>query len=124
MRKLPILTLVLIAGLLSPLLAKDRPNIVWIVSEDNSKPYLKLFDEMGAETPNIEKLAKNGLIFDRAFSCSPVCSVARTTLATSCFGPRIGTQFHRRSKMATMPEGLKFFYKVHFLVELGGENDF
>ena len=33
------------------LLAADRPNIVWIVSEDNSKHYLKLFDPAGIETP-------------------------------------------------------------------------
>ncbi len=87
----------------------DKPNIVWIVSEDNSKHYLKLFDENGIETPNIAKLAEHGLLFTRAFSNAPVCSVARTTLATGCFAPRIGTQFHRRSELAAMPEGLKMF---------------
>ena len=49
-----------------------------------------------AGTPNIEALAAHGLIFDHAFSNAPVCSVARTTLATGCYGPRIGTQFHRQ----------------------------
>ncbi len=89
--------------------AADKPNVVWIVSEDNSKHYLKLFDENGADTPNIAKLAEHGIQFTRAFSNSPVCSVARTTLATGCYAPRIGTQFHRRSKMAELPEGLKMF---------------
>lgn len=89
--------------------AADRPNVVWIVSEDNSKHYLKLYDEGGAETPNIAKLAEEGLLFDHAFSNAPVCSVARTTLATGCYGPRIGTQFHRRSKMVPMPDGLKMW---------------
>lgn len=89
--------------------AADRPNVLWIMSEDNSKHYLKLFDADGAPTPNIEALAAHGLIFDRAFSNAPVCSVARTTLITSCYGPRIGTQFHRRSTPAAMPEGLKMF---------------
>ncbi|QEG43060.1 sulfatase-like hydrolase/transferase [Roseimaritima ulvae] len=89
--------------------AADRPNIVWIMSEDNSKHYLRLFDPAGAATPQIEKLAQSGVVFDRAFSNAPVCSVARTTLITSCYGPRIGTQFHRRSKLAAMPEGLQMF---------------
>ena len=89
--------------------AAERPNIVFILSEDNSHHYLDLFFESGASTPHIEALAKNGLIFENAFSNSPVCSVARTTLATSCYGPRIGTQFHRRFKDAAMPEGLKMF---------------
>ena len=87
----------------------ERPNFVWIISEDNSKHFLKIFDDTGAETPNIEKLATSGIVFDRAFSNAPVCSVARTTLITSCYGPRIGTQFHRRAKLAAMPKGLKMF---------------
>ncbi|MGB7347908.1 MAG: sulfatase-like hydrolase/transferase [Pirellulaceae bacterium] len=90
-------------------LAADRPNIVWIVSEDNSHHYLNHFFDGGAVAPNIEALAANGLTFDHAFSNAPVCSVARTTLATSCYGPRIGTQFHRRYQLAPMPEGLKMF---------------
>ena len=88
---------------------QDKPNFVWLVSEDNSIHYLKLFDKNGAETPHIEKLAEAGLIFTRAFSNAPVCSVARTTLQTGCYGPRIGTQFHRKSKLVPMPEGLRMF---------------
>ncbi len=91
----------------SAALAADRPNIVWIVSEDNSIHYLRHFFEGGAETPAIEALAAHGLTFDNAFSNAPVCSVARTTLATMCYAPRIGTQFHRRYAMAPMPEGQK-----------------
>ena len=40
--------------------AQDRPNIVWIVTEDNSKHYLKLYNEKGASMPTIERLAKKG----------------------------------------------------------------
>ncbi|MCG8601308.1 MAG: sulfatase-like hydrolase/transferase [Verrucomicrobiales bacterium] len=115
MRRFLSLTFLLLAVNFS--IAADRPNIVWIVSEDNSKHYLKLFDEAGAETPNIAALAQDGVIFTRAFSNSPVCSVARTTLATGCFAPRIGTQFHRRSKLATLPEGQKMF--MSYLSEAG-----
>ena len=89
--------------------AAERPNFVWILSEDNSKHYLKLFDDSGAATPNIAALARDGIVFERAFSCGPVCSVARTTLATACYGPRIGTQYHRKLKLAPMPNGLRMF---------------
>lgn len=87
----------------------ERPNIVWLISEDNSTHYLKLFDEHGAPTPRIEALAKHGLAFDHAFSNAPVCSVARTTLITGCYGPRIGTQYHRKMKLVPMPKGLRMF---------------
>ena len=92
-----------------PLRGADRPNVVWIVSEDNSIHYLRHFFPGGAAAPNIESMAADGLTFDHAFSNAPVCSVARTTLATGCYGPRIGTQFHRRYKVAPMPDGLKMF---------------
>ena len=87
----------------------DRPNIVWIVSEDNSIHYLDHFFDGGAKTPSIKALAEHGLTYDHAFSNAPVCSVARTTLATGCYGPRIGTQFHRRYKLAPMPNNLRMF---------------
>ncbi|GAB5440660.1 MAG: sulfatase [Fuerstiella sp.] len=87
----------------------DRPNIVWLVSEDNSANYLKLYDANGAATPAIEALARQGIVFDHAFANAPVCSVARTTLATGCYGPRIGTQFHRKSVPVPLPEGVRMF---------------
>jgi arylsulfatase A-like enzyme len=89
--------------------AADRPNVVWIVSEDNSHHYLRHFFKDGAPAPNIEALAAHGITFDHAFSNAPVCSVARSTLATGCLGPGIGTQFHRRHTLATLPQGLKIF---------------
>ncbi len=97
--------------------AADRPNIVWIVSEDNSKHWLRLYEEGGAPMPHIEKLAENGLVFLNAFSNAPVCSVARSTLITGCYAPRIGAQYHRRSALAPMPDGLRMF--PHYLREAG-----
>ncbi len=92
--------------------AADRPNVVWIVSEDNSHHYLKHFFESGAPAPNIEAMAAHGITFDHAFSNAPVCSVARSTLATGCLGPRIGTQFHRKHTIATLPQGQRMFSEV------------
>ncbi|WP_422084038.1 sulfatase [Ulvibacterium sp.] len=85
------------------------PNIVWITSEDNSKHYLKLFDENGVSAPNIESLARQGLVFTRAFSNAPVCSVARSTLISGCYGPRIGAQYHRKYIPVPMPDSLQMF---------------
>ncbi len=87
----------------------ERPNVVWIMSEDNSIHYLQHFFPGGATAPAIESLASEGLTFRNAFSCSPVCSVARTTLITGCYAPRLATQYHRRSQLIQLPEGLKMF---------------
>ena len=87
----------------------EHPNIVWIVSEDNSKHYLKMFDEHGAETPNIESLAEHGLTFTHAFSNAAVCSAARSTLISSSYGPRLATHFHRKLQQVPMPNGVEMF---------------
>ncbi len=113
MRKPSPFILVMLFGILTSITtvaqAAKQPNFVWIVSEDNSKHYLKLFDPAGIPTPHIEKLAEHGVIYERAFSCSPVCSVARTTLITSVYAPRIGTQFHRKIKPVALPKNWKLF---------------
>jgi len=108
-----IAALLAIATFAGPILAakkQDRPNIVWLVSEDNSTHFMHLFDEHGPRTPAIEKLAEHGLVYEHAFSCAPVCSAARSTLATGCFGPRIFTHFHRKEVAVPMPEGLQMFH--------------
>lgn len=92
--------------------AERRPNFVWIVSEDNSMHYLSHFFPGGAQTPNLRALAEGGLTFDHAFSNAPVCSVARSTLATMCLAPRLGTQFHRKSIPAKLPAGQSTFYQA------------
>lgn len=88
---------------------KSRPNIVWLVSEDNSAEWLKLYSENGVAMPNVERLAKGGLVFEEAFSCAPVCSVARSTIISGCYAPRVGAQYHRRQEFVPMPDGLKMF---------------
>ncbi|MCH8829555.1 MAG: hypothetical protein IID45_08265, partial [Planctomycetes bacterium] len=52
MRRIVILLFVLLSVCRSSL-AADRPNFVWLLSEDNSKHFLKLFDPHGSETPRI-----------------------------------------------------------------------
>ncbi len=126
--------LLLLASCTSIVEDSRKPNIVWLVSEDNSLHYLDHFHAGGAKTPNIEKLANSGITFTNAYSNSPVCSVARTTLATGMYAPRIGAQYHRAYKKVDLPENAKLIHeylkdagyyvtnksKTDYNVELGG----
>lgn len=87
----------------------EHPNIVWITSEDNSKHYMKLFDEHGVSTPNIESLASHGIVFDRAFSNAAVCSAARSTLISGVYGPRAASHYHRRLQSVPMPDNIEMY---------------
>ena len=102
----------LVAGPLRNIVAasrEDRPNIVWLVTEDNSTRWLRLYDENGAPMPHIERLAVQGIVFNHAFSCAPVCSVARSTIISGCYAPRVGAQYHRRQEAVPMPDGVRMF---------------
>ena len=102
--------LAILIGLLGGVsLAADRPNIVWLVTEDNSASWYRLYNEHGAHMPNVERLAAHGLTFDHAFSCGPVCSVARSTIISGVHAPASGAQFHRAERAVQMPDGLKMF---------------
>ena len=101
------LALLLTCGLAG---AQDRPNILWLTTEDNAAHWYRLYDpEHGVAMPTVERLAAEGLVFERAYSCAPVCSVARSTLISGCYAPRLGAQFHRRVSPVAMPEGLHMF---------------
>ncbi|WP_405295597.1 sulfatase [Algibacter sp. Ld11] len=106
--KLKLLSILLLFCFTS-ILKAQQPNIVWITSEDNSKHYMKLFDEHGIETPNIETLAKDGILFNNAFSNAAVCSAARSTLITSSYGPRLATHYHRAEGKVTLPDNQYMF---------------
>ncbi|WP_240729824.1 sulfatase-like hydrolase/transferase [Flavobacterium sp. ASW18X] len=97
---------------------QEKPNIVWITTEDNSAIWLKLYDpENGVSMPNVEALAAEGIVFNNAFSNGAVCSVARSTLISGTYAPRTGSQFHRNAFEVPLPEGLKSY--PEYLKEAG-----
>ena len=90
---------------------KKKPNFVWLISEDNSHHYLAHFFAGGAKTPAIEKLAREGITYTNAYSNAPVCSVARTTLQTGIYAPKIGAQFHRPFSTVSRPSKTKMIHE-------------
>jgi hypothetical protein len=53
----------------------ERPNILWIVSEDNG-PFLGCYGDELATTPTLDKLASEGILYENAFANAPVCAPA------------------------------------------------
>src|SRR5262245_11034690 len=82
--------------------AADRPNILWISSEDHG-PHMGCYGDSYATTPNVDRLAARGMIYTHAWSCAPVCAPARTTIITGMFPPSLGAE-HMRS-MVALPAG-------------------
>ncbi len=86
---------------------QHRPNILWIVSEDNSASYLGCYDNKMATTPNLDKLASEGILYENAFSTAPVCAPTRFSIITGVYPNSAGTQ-NMRSTYA-IPDFIHFF---------------
>ena len=60
----------------------EHPNIVYILADDLGYGELGVFGQKIIETPNIDQLAKEGMILTNHYSGSPVCAPARAVLLT------------------------------------------
>ncbi len=104
-----------------------KPNIVWILGEDYS-PDLSCYGSRTVRTPVLDKLASEGVRFDRAFTTAPVCSASRSAFCTGLFQTTIGAHNHRshRDDGFTLPKGVKVIPEHlrdagYYTVNLGGE---
>lgn len=109
--KIPTALLALAAILISPFVAAatsaaDKPNILWITSEDHG-PEMGCYGDENARTPNVDALAERGMIFRRAWSTAPVCAPARTAIIAGLF-PSSSGGIHMRS-MVPLPEKIRLY---------------
>ncbi|MDP5169014.1 MAG: sulfatase-like hydrolase/transferase, partial [Bacteroidia bacterium] len=105
-----------------------RPNILWLVAEDLS-PILPMYGDSTVETPNLSRLAAEGVVYDNFFSPSGVCSPSRAAIATGMYPSSIGAHHMRTLSFGPYsPEGIPFyecvpppFVKMHseYMRELG-----
>ncbi len=76
---------------------KEKPNIVWIVTEDIS-PILSFYGDHTAKTPNLDALAKESMIYDNAYATVGVCAPSRSAIITGMYPTSIGTIHMRTGK--------------------------
>lgn len=82
----------------------NKPNILVLLAEDMC-PNLGCYGDLDAITPNLDKLAKDGVRYTRANSVAPVCSAARTTLALGIYPFTAGVGNHR--SFVKLPDNMK-----------------
>ncbi len=97
-----------------PATKPDRPNILWITCEDIS-PHLGCYGDKYAVTPNLDRLASQGIRFTHAFAPIGVCAPSRSSLITGMYPPSIGT--HHMRCQGKLPAEVKCF--PHYLREAG-----
>lgn len=74
-----------------------RPNIVWFRSEDNHASFVGAYGNPLARTPTIDRLAREGVRYERHFSTSPVCAPSKLAVLTGMYETRLGPGHHMRA---------------------------
>lgn len=88
--------------------ASPPPNILLMVVEDLS-PRIGAFDDTVARTPNLDRLAQEGIRFTNTYTAAGVCAPSRSALITGMHQHTIGTQHMRTASYdRIIPEGFKY----------------
>ena len=108
-----------------------RPNILWIFLEDTA-PLLGCYGTSLIATPNIDSLARNGVLYTNAFMPAPVCSASRSSIITGVMSTTFGGHNHHSSRTResaiSLPRGTKtipeLFQKAGFFTFNNGKDDY
>ena len=103
---------------------EQLPNIIWLVAEDQSPEFFPIYGNSTVELPIIESLAKDGILFNNAYTPAPVCAPARSAIITGLYPSTLGTHNMRTynsykkenqpsigipSYSPILPDGVKMF---------------
>lgn len=95
--------------------ATSRPNILWLSAEDMDAS-LGCYGDPDAITPNIDRLAAEGVRFTRAFTVAPVCAPNRSCIITGMYPTTLGSlhmrssgEGRRKSAMPALPAEVRCF---------------
>ncbi len=74
--------LILLIVLALPAIAAEKPNIIFLLSDDHSYPFLSCYGDANVTTPHLDRLAAEGMKFHRFFTTAPQCVPSRASLMT------------------------------------------
>jgi len=126
--KLTILSVLVIWVLFScsqeDMTTQERPNIIFIMSDDHAYQAISAYDNTLIETPNIDRIAKMGMLFTQASVTNSICAPSRATILTgkhSHINGKIDNHFPFDTTNVTFPQLLQqagyqtaMFGKLHF----------
>lgn len=84
----------------------DPPNIIWFMSEDNSQ-YLGIYGNRDVNTPTLDSMARESVMYRNAYSNAPVCSPSRSGIITGVYPVSMGTQEMRTN--VAIPDEIRYY---------------
>ncbi len=89
----------------------ERPNILWIVANDLSND-LGCYGNTLVHTPNLDRLAKKGVLYNNHITVGAVCSPNRSAFITGMHAVSINSHNQFPTKKAVLPEQIKPFTEL------------
>lgn len=77
-----------------------KPNILWLMTDEQRPDSLGCYGSPWACSPHLDELAAEGVLFESAYTPSPVCVAARSSLLTGRYGSSIGV-LHNEARLAS-----------------------
>ena len=77
----------------APLPAADRPNIIFLMADDQATYSMGCYDTPGAKTPNLDQLAAEGMVFDAHYDTTAICMASRANVMTGMLEYKTGCNF-------------------------------
>lgn len=97
-----------------------RPNIVVFLADDLGNN-VGAWGDRNARTPNIDRLAADGLAFDRAFVSSPACAPSRASLLTGLMPARNGAIANQQAPLTTVRKLPAYLHDLGYQVVAFGK---
>lgn len=97
--------------------AERPPNVVLILADDLGKHDVSLYAPAAVPTPNLERLAAGGVVFEKGYVTSPVCAPSRAALLTGRYAQRYGFELLTHDRYAR--NRLEWFVARHFFSSHG-----
>lgn len=95
--------LLVISLLIKVSLASERPNVLLIMADDFNHWLPAIGYYKGAKTPNLDRLAQKGVLFQRAYNSSPVCNPSRNALWSGYYPATTGIMSNQGGYIRSTP---------------------
>ena len=116
-----LLLLIAVISMAATAKAGDLPNLVVFLSDDHTRTDSSLYGSTDLKTPNMERIAKQGLTFDRAFVASPSCAPSRAALLTGLMPSRNGAEPNHSRPRAEIKKLPAYFQELGYEVVAFGK---
>jgi arylsulfatase A-like enzyme len=100
--------------------AAQRPNILYIMSDDHAAHAISAYGSVVNQTPNLDRLAKEGMRFDRCFAVNSICTPSRATILTGKYSHMNGVPVFNRLDGA-QPTAAKYLQSAGYFTGMIGK---